>query len=710
MHGSRKQGIGKLLLILIVLAISLPGAVKSLQGIKLGLDLAGGVSITYRTREDHPSEEDLQDVIYKLQKRVEAYSTEAEVFREGTNRINVDIPGVKDTKHILEELGAPGTLQFIDQEGNILLTGDRILEARAGYWKNATVQSNEYVVELSLDEEGRALFAQATKDNIGKTIHIVYDGETVSSPVVDQTITGGSCYIENLDGIEEAEHLAATIRIGSLPLELEEVRSTVIGAKLGEEAIETGLKAGIVGVLFVVVLMCIVFRIPGVAASVALLVYVAWMIFAIKGFDVTLTLPGIAGIILGIGMAVDANVIIFARIREEIASGISVQHAVRNGFSKAKTAIIDGNVTTLIAAIILLWMGVGIVKGFAQTLALGIVISMFTALIVTKIVLIALYEVGFRDLIYFGREKQYHYIDFVGKWRYFMLSGAVLVIGIAGMFLYGLQTKQEVWRFGLEFRGGTATTILMEEELSLEQITGEILPVVRSSIGGGQVEAQKVADTKEVILKTRTLTQDESETLSDLLQEQFQIGADRIRSDSISATISAEMRHNAYVSIFLSLISMMLYIWFRFKDMYFGVSALFALLHDVLAVVAVYILFRLVVGNAFVTCVLAIVGYSVNATIVVFDRIRERLQKSRGREGLQELVNQSITETLGRSVYTSLTTWIMAVSLYVFGVAGIREFALPLMIGILCGTYSSICLAGTTWCRLRIKYNKKSEI
>ena len=366
---------------------------STMNQIKLGLDLAGGVSITYQAVEENPTSEEMSDTIYKLQQRVQNYSTEAVVYQEGSDRINIDIPGVSDANAILEELGKPGSLIFTDETGKTILTGDQVASAKAGIIEQNGQKS--YVVSLTFTEEGTKAFADATSANVGKRIAIIYDNQIYSNPVVREAITGGQCQIDGMTDYTEAENLAATIRIGSLSLELQELRSNVVGAQLGQQAISTSLKAGLIGFAIVIVFMIAVYLLPGLAASLALCLYVGLILILLVAFEVTLTLPGVAGIILSIGMAVDANVIIFTRIKEEIGLGTSVKNAIKAGFAKALSAIIDGNVTTLIAAAVLFWRGSGTVKGFAATLAIGIVLSMFTALFVTKFALNCFYEMGF---------------------------------------------------------------------------------------------------------------------------------------------------------------------------------------------------------------------------------------------------------------------------------------------------------------------------
>lgn len=311
MKSSKGKATVRLALLLVLIAVAGFFGYSYMDDIKLGLDLAGGVSITYQAKEENPSAEDMSDTIYKLQQRVESYSTEAEVYQEGNNRINIDIPGESDANEILTELGKPGSLAFMDSQGNTILTGDQVASAQGGMVDGNT--GKEYVVSLTFTEEGTKAFADATTNNVGKPIYIVYDNEVVSAPVVREAITGGQCTIDGMSDFEEAENLAATIRIGSLSLELEELRSNVVGAKLGQQAITTSLKAGAVGFAIVAVFMIAVYLIPGLAAVLALSLYVGLILILLVSFEVTLTLPGVAGIILSIGMAVDANVIIFTR-------------------------------------------------------------------------------------------------------------------------------------------------------------------------------------------------------------------------------------------------------------------------------------------------------------------------------------------------------------------------------------------------------------
>ncbi|WP_320967816.1 protein translocase subunit SecD [Hungatella hathewayi] len=698
-------------LIGLIIALALVGlfgyfGYTTMNDIKLGLDLAGGVSITYQAKEENPSAEDMSDTIYKLQQRVQNYSTEAEVYQEGSNRINVDIPGVSDANAILEELGKPGSLIFVDEAGQTILNGNQVATAKPVITDENGIK--KYMVDLTFTDDGKTVFADATTKNVGKRIAIIYDGKIYSNPVVNEPITQGQCQISGMVSYEEAETLASTIRIGSLSLELEELRSNVVGAKLGQEAIATSLKAGAIGFGIVAVFMLLVYLVPGLAAVIALSIYVGVILILLSAFSVTLTLPGVAGIILSIGMAVDANVIIFTRIKEEIGLGKTVQSAIKSGFNKALSAIIDGNVTTLIAAGVLFWRGSGTVKGFASTLAIGIVLSMITALFITKFVLNTLFNLGFQDTKFYGTKTDKKTIDFLGKRKiWFAVSLVVIVIGLGGLVINKTQTG-DILNYSMEFKGGTSTNVTFNEDMTLDEISSKVVPVVENVTGDAQVQTQKVAGTNEVIIKTRTLTVEERQALDQAMVDNFGVEAEKITAESISGAISKEMKEDAIIAVIIATICMLLYIWLRFKDIKFAGSAVLALLHDVLVVLAFYALLKWSVGSTFIACMLTIVGYSINATIVIFDRIRENL-KVHSKLELAEIVNMSITQTFTRSINTSLTTFVMVFVLFLLGVSSIREFALPLMVGIVCGTYSSVCITGSLWYVMTVYKNKRME-
>ncbi len=674
----------------------------SAKNIELGLDLAGGVSITYQINDENPSETDVADTIYKLQKRVENYSTESEVYKEGSRNITVEIPGVTDANTILEELGKPGDLEFKLEDGSVVLTGANIKSAEAGTQEDKGMKN--YVVKLTMDDDGAKAFATATEANIGKPIYIYYDGEVVSAPTVQSAITDGNCVIENMESFETASELASTIRIGALPLTLTEIRSNVVSAKLGQDAIQTSLRAGAIGFALVSIFMMIVYLFPGFVASLALCIYIILDLLAINGFDATLTLPGIAGVLLAIGMAVDANVIIFTRIREEIAGGKSVLNAINSGYDKALSAILDGNITTLIAAAVLWVKGSGTVKGFAQTLAIGIILSMFTALFVTKHLMLSFYELGVQDEKFYGRAKEVKVRNYV-KFSKFCMIGSLIVI-LLGFVFMPINKKDigNILNYDLEFSGGTSVTMTFNSELT-DGLEEEIVQTVKDTVDVKTVQSQKVINSDQIVIKTNELTVAERSKLEDALKAAYDI--EEYQTEEIAASVSAEMKSDAIVAVIIASLCMLVYIAFRFKDVKFGGSAVLALLHDVFVVLTIYSVFRLSVGNTFIACMLTILGYSINATIIIFDRIRENMRNNQMmKQGLDVVVNTSISQTLTRTINTSLTSFITIFVLYILGVASIKEFTLTLMCGIICGAYSSVCITGPVWYYMKTRGKK----
>lgn len=695
--------------------------------VPLGLDLQGGLSVTYEIQDEKPTSDEIDATVDKLQRRVDAYSSEGEVYQEGNDRITVEIPlntEKVDAHDVLDELGQPGQLLFLDSENytiwqqnqnngtndayEAVLTGSDIKNAQAGVDDSGTVK--DYVVQLQFTDEGAQKFATATAANIGKPIYIIYDGAVASAPTVQSAITDGNAVINKISSYDEAESLASTIKIGALPLELKQIQYNIVGAKLGQKAVSTSLIAGAIGFGLVCILMIILYRFPGFIASLALTGYVVLMLLILSIRHITLTLPGIAGIILSIGMAVDANVIIFTRIREEISAGNSVRAAVKSGFSKALSAILDGNITTLIATVVLMILGSGSIKGFAVTLMLGIVLSMFTALFVTKMLLNSFLELGVQNPKMYGKAKEPKIHGYVKNFK--ICGVASLIVIIAGLAFLGVNHSRigKSLNYSLEFTGGTSTTATFAEDdvYTLERAESEVAPVIAETAGidAGTIQIQTVEGNNQVIFKTSELTEEQSAKIDDLLKSQFK--ATEVDNQSISSTISGEMKKDAIVAIAVSSVLMLLYIAFRFSDVKFGVSAVLALVHDVLVVFAAYSIGTLSVGNTFIACMLTIVGYSINATIIIFDRIRENMRTQDSKESLEELVNKSIGQTFTRTIYTSLTTFIMVFVLFVMGVTSLKEFTFTLMLGIVCGAYSSVCITGPLWYTMKKKFSKKN--
>ncbi|SHN48776.1 SecD/SecF fusion protein [Butyrivibrio hungatei DSM 14810] len=727
----------------------------SLSSINLGLDLAGGVSITYEVSgEENPDKEDMSDTIYKLQQRVEQYSTEALVYQEGSNRINIEIPGVSDANKILEELGQPGNLYFIaqtdskgnqnysyhygvnadgtmevDEDGNLLmgyvldksledlqadgsivLTGDQVASSQAASQQDS-YGAQEPVVSLEFTEEGAKAFADATAKAYaaGETIGIYYDGHFISVPRVQAEITDGKAVITGQSTYEEAQNLASLIRIGGLKLQLTELRSSVVGAQLGSDAIKTSLIAAAVGFVLIAIFMIVFFRLLGFSATLALAFYCGLIVFLLSAFEMTLTLPGIAGIILSIGMAVDANVLVFSRIKEELAAGKSVDEARKNGYNKALSSILDGNITTLIVAVVLKIGGTGSVKGFAETLILGIILSMFTALVVTRVITSILYGLGFENVAFYGKAKKIETINFVSKRKiFYAISVFIIVVGIATM---GINSAKGIgaFNYSLDFIGGTSSTVTFDKDYTREEIENTIVPDIKKAAEVSEVQFNEVAGTNQVVFKTTTLNISQREAVEKMFENNYGVTAENIAAETISSTISGEMRGAAVKALIVALVLMLIYIWVRFKDIKFGAAAIIALAHDALVVITAYALIRyLSVGSTFIAVVLTIIGYSINDTIVTFDRIRENLHDATNRRETADLVNRSVSQTITRSLFTSATTFFTVLALFIFGVADIKAFALPLMVGVICGTYSSIFIASPIWYDLKTKFKKKA--
>ena len=735
MKKTKRKAVINLIIFFLLLAggiyMAIAGVGKNESGktanVPLGLDLQGGLSVTYEIQDEKPSSDEIEATVDKLQRRVDAYSSEGEVYQEGNDRITVEIPlntEKVDAHDVLDELGQPGQLLFLDPTNYTIwqsnqsngtndayeaaLTGSDIKNAQAGVDDSGTVK--DYVVQLQFTDEGAQKFAAVTSANIGKPIYIIYDGAVASAPTVQAAITDGNAVINKISSYEEAENLASTIKIGALPLELKQIQYNIVGAKLGQKAVSTSLIAGAIGFALVCVLMIVLYRFPGFIASLALTGYVVLMLLILSIRHITLTLPGIAGIILSIGMAVDANVIIFTRIREEISAGNGVRAAVKAGFSKALSAILDGNITTLIATVVLMALGSGSIKGFAVTLMLGIVLSMFTALFVTKMLLNSFLELGVQNPKMYGKAKEPKIHGYV---KNFKICGiASLIVIVAGLAFLGVNHSRigKSLNYSLEFTGGTSTTATFAEDnvYTLERAESEVAPAIAEAVGidAGTIQIQTVEGTNQVIFKTAELTEEQSAKVDDLLKSQF--AATEVDNQSISSTISGEMKKDAIVAIAVSSVLMLLYIAFRFSDVKFGVSAVLALVHDVLVVFAAYSIGTLSVGNTFIACMLTIVGYSINATIIIFDRIRENMRTQDSKESLEKLVNKSIGQTFTRTIYTSLTTFIMVFVLFVMGVASLKEFTFTLMLGIVCGAYSSVCITGPLWYTMKKKFTKKN--
>ena len=669
--------------------------------IKLGLDIKGGVYVVMEAQTDLKGEE-LTDLMNQTQAVIEQRVNEmglAEpvVTVEGQKRIRVELPGAEDAEEAIEQIGRTAQLQFALADGTIVLDGSNVKDANTG-----TADDGGYAVNLEFDSEGADLFAEATQTAYSgsvtsategvsnNAIMIILDDQIISAPVVNEPISGGVCQISGGFSQEEAQNLAALIRGGSLPVELVEVNSSVQSARIGFNALEQSVLAGAIGVVLIFIVMFVGYRIMGLAANIALMLYILIMLNVMALMGSVLTLPGIAGIILGIGMAVDANVVIFSRIREEMTSGKSIRSAVQSGFKRAMSTIIDSQVTTFIAAIILYQIGTSTVKGFAWTLMIGILASIFTAVLVTHLYMAiiseskhfqkrGLYGVKPDNTTTFQIKRDLHFIKH--RKIFYIVTVAIMVVGLAFGVVRGLN-------YGIDFTGGTMIQVDMGKQVAVSD--------VEKSIEKYNLDPEIIysgENNQEIVIRTmEALNSDERTEVLDTLKADFEITDDDVIAQELfGPSVGKELRNNAILAILLSALCMLIYIRIRFSEWKFGGAALLGVLNDVLLVVAFYAIFHVQVNNPFIAGILTVVGYSINDTIVVFDRIRENLRYSR-KGGTEELIDRSITQTLGRSLMTSFTTLIVMVPLMILTGEAVREFTLPLMVGVLAGACSSITI------------------
>lgn len=692
-----------LLALVLVFGVKIRGMEKgSARNIILGLDLKGGVSITYEAVGDYTAE-DMKDTLNKLKLRAEEFSSESDVYMEGDNRITVDIPGQSDADAVLEKLGKPGSLSFVTDYGQdsekTWIEGSQVVDAQPQVTTDQSTGQKQYVVSFELNSEAAQTFAEVTSDNIGKIIYIIYDGEIVSSPRVTNAITGGSGEITGMSSYEEAEQLASMIRIGSLKVELQDITHKVVGARLGSNAVSTSLFAGILGVIVIIIFMAVINRMPGVVAGLALIFYVEATLICLNGFDLTLTLSGIAGVILSIGMAVDANIIINTRIKEEIAAGKSIESAIDIGFKKASSAVIDGNVTTFIAAIVLMILTSGTIKGFAQTLAIGTVLSIFTALVVSRFFVKTMYNMGLDKQSMYGVQKErkpFHIIE--KRVISFAVIAVIIVVAVVGLFANksgNINGRNKTLNYSIEFEGGINITANFDKKYTTDEFNDTILPVIQEISGDAEAIANEVVGSNEFSVKVKQVDPSVINEIKDKLTSDY--GVTDFDYSEVGSTLSSEMRKNAIISVVVALIFMLLYIFVRFRDMRYAASAVITLICDIAIVFAFYVISYTSVGNTFIACMLTLVGYSINATIVIFDRVREHRKTDKEQTDILELGNRSITQTLSRTIYTSFTSFITIFFLYILGVSSLKEFAGPLMVGIIGGMFTNIFIPCSLW-------------
>ncbi|MFH1857021.1 MAG: protein translocase subunit SecD [Candidatus Omnitrophota bacterium] len=704
----------KFVLVAVVIGISLWLFYPPKEKINLGLDLQGGMHLIIRADIDKLPEDSRADatnrVIETLRNRIDAFGvSEPLIQKQGKDKIVIQLPGVTERERALQVIKQTAHMEFRlveDDEkkiqaavkGNVpagfelkylddkpllvnkkaALTGDSLVNSQPEQSQGGIYPQ----VSFTLDAKGARQFARLTKENIGKRLAIVLDDVIRSAPVIRSEIPSGRGQIEGNFTWSEAADLALILRTGALPVPITIEEERTVGPNLGRDSIEKGIKAILIGGIAVIIFMTVYYLFAGLIADFALCTNIVIILGALAYFKATLTLPGIAGLILTIGMAVDANVLIFERMREEFRRGKPLRLAVVNGYSKAFSTILDANLTTLLTALILFKVGTGPIRGFAITLSIGIIASMFTALVVTRLIFdVLLLNKKFNKLTFLQFFKETH-INFLNKRHIaYVLSAIVLIAGMVSFFHKGIAN------FGIDFTGGTLEQIRFEKPVELD--------TVRSLIKDAGIESAQLqglgGEKKEILIKT----DEESvavikETLDkNLADNKFEV----LRVEHVGPTVGKELRSKAVWAVVFALLGMLVYISFRFEFI-FAVGAIVALFHDALITIGILSLSGRQISLSVVAAVLTIVGYSINDTIVVFDRIREDARLAHaGKKDFQKIVNGAINETLSRTVLTSLTTLMVVLSLFIFGGLAIADFAFTLLIGIIVGTYSSIYVA-----------------
>lgn len=708
------------------------------ESMKLGLDIQGGVVLEYEAvipegMTDEEIYRELDGTAAVMSTRIDSKGLmEPRVtinYKE--RRIRVEMPGVSDVNEAAKFIGTTAKLTFHKvADGEVLdhakidagqlmvddidaveiLDGGSVKDAGTRFLSNSTNYVG-YVVDLNLDSDGAKAFEAATKEFVERPsgrgqIAIAVDDIVISAPWADEVIASGECYISNIEQ-GPATNLALQIRSGALPLELNEIRTSLIGATLGQDALDSSINAAIVGFILVALFMILVYRVPGLVAVIALMLYATIILFSMVGLHATLTLPGVVGIVLGFGMAVDANVVIFERIKEELRNGKTVRSAVKYGFKRAMRTILDANITTLIAAAVLYAFGEGPIKGFATTLGIGIVASMFTAVVFTRTLLVNVEGAGlFKSKKFFGGSDKTEIKIFNILHRYklwFAISGAVILIGVA---MFGFSG----FNLGIDFQGGTEIQYNLNQTFDVDdvraaleniEVEGEPLDAVYIKTG-----INATAD-QEIIIRTIQSIQTNERALIDTAIKQEFSDAEFRGVEQFSPSVGDEIKSKAVYSIIIAAVGMLIYITLRF-EIVFGLASIIALLHDVLVLLAVYAIFQIPVNTAFIAAILTVVGYSINDTIVVFDRIRENVKYEK-RPDYFELANRSLNQTVVRSINTSVTTLLVIGSLYFLGINSIKDLALPLMAGVFAGTYSSIFIASPLWALWRKHRSEKQK-
>nr|WP_295684898.1 protein translocase subunit SecF [uncultured Lachnoclostridium sp.] len=719
-----RHGKGTLFACLVIIALSVLLAIfglgdnfKSVQKMRFGIDIRGGVEAIFEPqgldRKATAAElESARDIIeIRLDNK---YITDREVtLDKDGGYIIVRFPWKSDEKdynpeQAIQEIGEMAQLSFRDPQGNILIDGKHIINSTPNRISSNVEVRN--VVELTFDKEGAKLFEEATGKLINKKMSIYMDEELISSPYVQSKISGGKAIIDHIKTFEEAKSLSEKINAGALPFSLTTSSFRTISPTLGNNALNVMLVAGACAFVFVCFIMISLYKLPGFVACLVLILQMVLQLLAISVPQYTLTLPGIAGIILSVGMAVDANIIISERISEEVKKGVTYRSAIYNGYKNAFSSVLDGNVTTAVVAVILMIFGSGAMLSFGYTLLIGMIVNVLVGVFLSKTILLSFLEMDkFNNPKYFREAKDRKVLRiYQSKWLFLMISGVVFIIGIVGVIVRGVHLDTQ-------FTGGAVLEYSITGNIDTETVRSTVAEVSDRPITV-QVTKDTVTDSSSIIITlagTSGLNVAEQEKITDaVIGISDEHNAELAQTYVVEPYIGAKALKNAAIAVVLSIVFIIIYVWIRFSGLATGITATLALVHDVITVFFAFIVFGIPLNDAFVGVVLTIIGYSINDTIVIFDRVRENRKKN-PKQDVIELMNESNTQTLHRSVNSSVTTTvcvlIMLIASIIFRIDSIMVFTLPMLFGLISGCYSSICVAGVLWAMWEKRKEKKLE-
>lgn len=700
------------------------------DGITLGLDLVGGSEITYEAVvpqdiNDEDLSRSMDSVRTMMRERLNNLGyTEANVYLSGSKRVIVEMPNVNNPEEAVQMLGTTAVVEFRDYTGEVIISGEDIESATASYQSSGTSGNYEYCVVLKLNETGRQKFKEGSARVAGypsadnRYISIVMDDQLISSPTVSTEYAVGGIDTDTPiielgnSSVDYATYLAGIISSGALPFDLNNIKLQAVGASLGERSLETAILAGIIGIILVMIYMIVFYRLPGIVADVALILYVLLFLVVMSALKINLSLPGIAGIILTIGMAVDANIVIYERIREELMLGKTLRGAVDSGFKRALSAIVDSNITTAIAGLVLLWKGTGTILGFAKTLLIGVVLSMICMLIIPRLLLRSFAGLRKYNPFMYGlprsREKgapTYKLLRIVSRGKiYACISGLLCITAIVSLLL--LPFGVSLFNLDIDFVGG----VTMEYEIGRDvtrQVSDDISDMINDAVGIKPSSVTKAGLGKSVLIKIAEIDTVQRDAIADGLAEMY--GEESVvlsSSDYVSASVGKDITKAAFLASAIAALLILIYITVRF-ELLSGIAAVICLIHDLLVMLSMYVIFGISMNMNFIAAALTIIGYSINATIVVFDRIRENYKIGGGKEQFDKVIDRSVSQTMRRSIGTTVTTMLPIILLLILSVSSIKNFALPILIGVISGGYSSVCLAGTLWYKLKGKKDIK---